>query len=630
MPKERQMPLFHLAPRDEGKTQINLKEGGLAELQIKNFKGIHELSTEFDPITLLIGANNSGKSTMLQAIRLFYYCIEKCGIPDSSGKIILKKQVMPFSNFDLIPAHDIKELVTNGITPSDKKRGIYMYGKLFSGQQFDFTIYSAYSTLMVILPGSLSPKKMSKKEFEFASRQPLYVPGFSGVVAKEFLSTNQRVEELLGSGHHNEVLRNLILRLGNDERINSLSTILSREFAIKFQGVQGDPNSMKFLRAAYRDESLRIPLDIISAGSGFLQVLQIITHGLQSPSPILLLDEPDAHMHMQLQEHFIKLLRNFAHDHNMQIIMASHSETFSRTMDLSEIRLIDRKTNRSDSFSDPVSMKAELNSYGVWPDEPELAEALRIKRVLLCEAYPDAKLLSYLAVRQVPDWNIVEKQYQVIPTQGANDNIVARMQAIVDILNILLNGNIMVAYLRDRDLMCDERKQIAEQKAKEEGLNLVITERRNRESYLVEPRVVESALLSQNNKIPTEWSSKNTISKLVSDWCLEYCNQELNELFTKCKEYNIQWLRNQFMDDNDRRSADTRLTEFFQINWYDQINSRKIPWKLMDGKGALKFVRRKLQERSIDLPDSMLLNHLGSVPIPEDFQKLIKIIKTWK
>ncbi len=629
MVKEKQLTLFNLSPMDEGKEKINLSVGGLAELQIKNFKGIRDLTTKFDPITLLVGANNSGKSTVLQAIRLFYYCIGRCGFLDSTGKVILKKQVMPFTSFVLIPAHDIKELVTNGITPSSRKRGIYLLGKLRSGQKFDFTIYSAYSTLLVIQPGELSPKKMTKKEFESASRQPLYVPGFSGVVTKEFLSTNQRVEQLLGSGHHNEVLRNLILRLQpSPDLLKSLTEILWSEFSVKFEGIQEDPNKVEYLQAAYRESALRIPLDIVSAGSGFLQVLQILTHALQSPSPVLLLDEPDAHMHTQLQEHFINLLRKFANDYKMQIIMASHSETFTRTMELSEIRLIDRKTNRSDSFSDPAAMKAELNNYGVWPDEPELTEALRIRRILLCESYPDTELVSAFAIIHTPEWKTTEKKYQVIPTQGANDHIVARVQIIVEILNKLLNG-VNVVYLRDRDLMCDERKEFAERESKEKGLNLVITERRNRESYLVEPKGIEAAVLSQGNKVPREWSGNGVISNLVKELCLEFCCEQYNELPIKINEYNQQWLRTQFADDTARRDAEARLEAFKQNNWYKEIDAKKIPWKLMDGRGALKYVRQRLQEKTIILPDPLLLNHLGAASIPNDFVRLIDIIKAW-
>ena len=71
-PKQLALPLFQLNPRDAGKAQVDRRLGGLAQLQIRNFKGIKDMSTSFDPITLLVGANNSGKSTILQAIRLVF------------------------------------------------------------------------------------------------------------------------------------------------------------------------------------------------------------------------------------------------------------------------------------------------------------------------------------------------------------------------------------------------------------------------------------------------------------------------------------------------------------------------------------------------------------------------------
>ncbi|MBI2858666.1 MAG: AAA family ATPase [Chloroflexi bacterium] len=623
------MPLFDLTPRNVGKRPIDLSQGGLADLEVHNFKGIDSLRVEFDPVTLLIGANNCGKSTLLQAIRLFYYCIDRCGDRNSSGKMFLKKQVMPFSDFTLIPAHNVKQLVTNGVTPSSRKLGIYISGKLRSGLSFDFTIYSAYSTLLVILPGQLCPRKMTKDEFDFASRQPLYVPGFFGVVTKELLSTNRRLEESLGSGHHNEVLRNLILRLQLQKPdMDFLTKILSDEFGVRFQGVPGNPNDVEFLQAAYREGDLRVPLDLVSAGSGFLQVLQILTHALQSPSPILLLDEPDAHMHTLLQQHFIALLRTFANERKMQVIMASHSETFIRTMDLSEFRLIDRTANRSESFSDPLVMKSELASHGVWPDEVRLAEALRIKRVLLCESSPDHDLLCAFGKNCNSNWGQIKKQYEVIQTEGANDNIVARVEAIVDILNKLLNGGVNIAYLRDRDLMCDEREEASSMASREKGLNLIVTQRRNRECYLVEPSVVEAAVLSQGDKVPKEWTTEGYVSGLVKEWCLEYCCGQLDDLPHKVNDYNESWLRSNF-EDEERNKARTRLTTFIRTNWSEKISSGEIPWKLMDGRGALKFIRGKLQEKSLMLPDALLLEHIGAAPVPDDFANLISIIVGW-
>ena len=42
----------------------------LVEIQIENFRGIHSLSLSLDGLTVLIGENNTGKSTVLEAIRL--------------------------------------------------------------------------------------------------------------------------------------------------------------------------------------------------------------------------------------------------------------------------------------------------------------------------------------------------------------------------------------------------------------------------------------------------------------------------------------------------------------------------------------------------------------------------------
>ena len=274
-------------------------------------------------------------------------------------------------------------------------------------------------------------------------------------------------------------------------------------------------------------------------------------------------------------------------------------------------------------------MKVALNVLGVWPDEQELTEALRIKRVLLCESPPDSDLVSAFAMNRIANWGLIEKQYQVIATQGANDNIVVRMQAVVEILNKLLSGNVCVAYLRDRDLMWEERKEKAEQQSLERGLSLIITQRRNRESYLVEPKVVESAVMPNPEKVPSTWQHPGKISKLVTDWCLEYCKSEINALAPKVRDFNQQWLRTQFLEDSERKSAETRLEAFIQDNWYKKIQSDQIPWKLMDGRGALGFVRQKLQEKGLTLSDASLFAQLKVVPVPEDFAKLIDVIKSW-
>ncbi len=56
------------------------------------------------------------------------------------------------------------------------------------------------------------------------------------------------------------------------------------------------------ISAECRDHSGEPRLDMASAGSGFQQVLRLLTFLHARPGSILLLDEPDAHLHVILQE----------------------------------------------------------------------------------------------------------------------------------------------------------------------------------------------------------------------------------------------------------------------------------------------------------------------------------------
>src|SRR5258708_39441207 len=51
----------------------------MTRFTIERFRQFDKSVTiDLDPITVLIGANNSGKNAVLQARALFQYCLEKC------------------------------------------------------------------------------------------------------------------------------------------------------------------------------------------------------------------------------------------------------------------------------------------------------------------------------------------------------------------------------------------------------------------------------------------------------------------------------------------------------------------------------------------------------------------------
>lgn len=624
-----QLPLFQLSPRDRGKEKVDWSKGGIKSLKIEKFKTFSEFEIEFGKITLLVGGNNSGKTSLLQAIRLIYWCIQQCGRIENE-QVIFKKHVIPFAEFKLIPSHDLRDLVFRGVTPNTRKRGIKLEIELSSGRQLRFQIYNAYNILMAVEPVSPTPSEISLQEFEVINRSPLYIPGFFGVVSDELLELDARLEVLLSSGHQNEVLRNIILRLReNDDRFAKLQEILKTEFGIRSIDAPFSPLDTEFLRTNYYEEGTRIPLDLVSAGSGFLQVLQILAHSLQNPSPILLLDEPDAHMHSALQRSFLEILRDLARNEQLQIIMASHSETFLRELSLEDIRVIDSSRNSAAMIENPAILQEKLSEAGIWPDHLELAEILRTRRVILLEGDEDRKSLDILGRQINPQWDSRRKLIQVVNTEGSSHTTtVSRLKYVTDILQGILPDGIKIAHVRDRDLLTDEGYELLINGTQEHDLKLFISENRNRESYLVSPHVIANALFKYSlDKLPDDLKD---ITKL-EEWCkieiLDWCKENIDELPSKVREYNFHWMRNEF--GSDFHNAQKREDRYIRKEWTVPINDDRIPWKFIDGKSVLSRLRHKLEDNQIFLPESQLLSVMSHDDFGDSLNKVVEIILEW-
>ena len=72
----------------------------ITKLLIKNFKKIEDELFSFNDFELLVGANNSGKSTILQAMAIWQYCIEQFRVSNRNGKTGIQV-VLP--NFTALP-----------------------------------------------------------------------------------------------------------------------------------------------------------------------------------------------------------------------------------------------------------------------------------------------------------------------------------------------------------------------------------------------------------------------------------------------------------------------------------------------------------------------------------------------
>src|ERR1039457_2704594 len=79
----------------------------ITRLTLRNFKSVSEQTYEFTQFDLLVGRNNSGKSTVLQALAIWQFCVDEFHRSKRSGSTGIQV-VLP--NFTALPVPEFNLL----------------------------------------------------------------------------------------------------------------------------------------------------------------------------------------------------------------------------------------------------------------------------------------------------------------------------------------------------------------------------------------------------------------------------------------------------------------------------------------------------------------------------------------
>ncbi len=166
----------------------------------------------------------------------------------------------------------------------------------------------------------------------------VFVPAMTGLDPGEALFARRETVNLkLSQGRPGDVLRNLLYETSLDEMAwQNLQTAIGRLFNFRLEV----PQVGATIVADYKVLPAGPTLDIASAGSGFQQVLMLLAFLHTRPGSVLLLDEPDAHLHVILQDAIYSELRAVAAEQNCQLLIATHSEVVINSVDPSQLCVV--------------------------------------------------------------------------------------------------------------------------------------------------------------------------------------------------------------------------------------------------------------------------------------------------
>ena len=130
--------------------------------------------------------------------------------------------------------------------------------------------------------------------------------------------------------------------------------------------------------------------DIISGGSGFHQALTLLAFFYGYKPTTILLDEPDAHLHVNLQREILDYFKNQKSlKRNTQFLIATHAEEFILGVDVRQIiSLLDRVPTRVESTPAVLTAMADVSNLEI----TQLSE-LSAPILLYVEGETDERLL---------------------------------------------------------------------------------------------------------------------------------------------------------------------------------------------------------------------------------------------
>jgi predicted ATPase len=405
----------------------------ISKVTIQNFKRF-KVPTEFvlksTGVTFLAGGNNSGKSTLLQALAVWEFARsvievnkDKVALLAGSSGQGVGVSAEAFSPIVLPnPKHLWSDLkVSNGagggytlrircdwqiVTDPPTDRHLEFGFALANDRLF------LKRTTSNLAPGDSIPRMA-------------YLPPFAGITSREERMSPAARKRWMGRGLAGAVLRNLLYDFWDQngearEQARGLKGRIPRSELAKIRKNDSWEQLLQVLEEVFKTGLSVNPFnelyhttinvaawdgqlankqfrkkpgvpekDLMVEGSGFLQWLSVYALALNKELDVLLLDEPDAHLHPTLQGHLIHKLSQLARENRKQVLLATHSTTILSETKVEQIfRMEDRDYLKDERGR--VSLFVGLGSQYA----PRLDRLKRCKRLFLHDGPSNIEILQ--------------------------------------------------------------------------------------------------------------------------------------------------------------------------------------------------------------------------------------------
>src|SRR6056297_461721 len=292
-------------------------------IHLKRFRKFKDNSFKAEERNILVGENNSGKSSILDALRLFFYCLND-EFSGPSTNIIFHKRYINVG--EILPIADATELWSDRQKGNTKSTGIVIDVEFESGLKVDAVFTHRFGQVHVDAEVAKNPNNLTGDEVNTAIQHRVaFIPGLVGILPQEGYVTPARRSAMSLEARYSEMYRSSLLHLSETNRtaLKSINKLLNANLSVEITEIQFDPEKDVYVNIQYCQNGVQ--LDLANSGSGMLQIIQLLVYIYLHRPSLLLIDEPDAHLHPELQERLGNILKSISKDMSAQLFVATHS-----------------------------------------------------------------------------------------------------------------------------------------------------------------------------------------------------------------------------------------------------------------------------------------------------------------
>jgi energy-coupling factor transporter ATP-binding protein EcfA2 len=582
----------------------------IKSVKFTNFKALSNYSVSLQRMNILVGPNNSGKSTLISAFRILEVALKK---PRSKKP---ERVSVPSGDFGLgyrIAKEHISVSLENIATDYNDKDSTIEFLLTNRNKLTLFFPNEGGCILTAEVSGVAVPNPQKfKQEFPISIQ---VVPVLGPLEHDEVIVTAETVKVALNTHRASRHFRNYWTYF--PDGWNDFSSMIAKTWP----GMEIKPPERihgfddKLVMFCSED---RIDREIYWAGFGFQIWCQILTHLFRSrEASIVVIDEPEVYLHPDVQRQLLSILREF----NADVLLATHSVEIMGEADPSEILLIDKQKGAANRLKDIEGVQQALETLGS-AQNITLTQLARTRKIVFFEGPNDNKLIRRFA-RHFNYEEIVSGNKLTSFDSGGFSSW-PKIKALSWGLSNTLKAEIPIAVIYDRDYFCDEQIAEIQQDLDSELRFAHFHKRKEIENYLLVPSVLERVLEKAIKE--REERSQKVIARGDSVHCI------LDRITEQQKSaVQAQYLakRSEFLKHNKQDSATIILET---SNWFEEKwkNSNKRV-EIVPGKkilGLLKDELRKLY--SVNLTDINIVDEFRREEIPDDLVYLIARLEKFR